>query len=43
MSVDSINTILNITDLLTKRLPSKVFLEHVVHMRMASHDDIVVI
>ena len=31
LSVDSISTILNITDLLTKRLSSKVFLEHVAH------------
>ena len=42
VSVDSDNIILNITDPLTKRLPTKVFLEHIAHMEMASHDDILV-
>jgi len=42
MSIDSISTILNITDPLTKGLPSKEFLEHVVHMEMDSPDDILI-
>ena len=42
MSVDSISTILNIADPLTKGLPSKVFLEHVVLMGMVSPDDILI-
>jgi len=43
MSVDSISTSLNITDPLTKGLPSKVFLEHVTHMGMASPYDILIL
>jgi len=42
ISVDSISTILNITDSLIKGLSPKVFLEHIGHMGMASHDDILV-
>ena len=42
VSVDSISTILNTTDLLTKGLPLKIFLERIVHMWMSSHDDILV-
>jgi len=42
VSVDSVNTIFNITDPLIKGLPSKVFLEHIAHMSMTSHDDILV-
>ena len=38
LSVDSVSTILNITDPLIKGLPPKVFLEHIAHMGMASHD-----
>ena len=38
MSVDSVNIILNITDSLIKGLPPKVFLGHIAHMGMASHD-----
>ena len=41
-SVDSASTILNITDPLTKRLPPKVFSEHIAHMGMPSHDDILI-
>jgi len=40
LSVDSDSTILNITDPLIKRLPPKVFLEHIAHMGMTSYDDI---
>jgi len=40
VSIDSVSTILNITDSLIKRLPLKVFLEHIAHMRMTSRDDI---
>jgi len=40
VSVDSFGTIFNITDPLFKRLPPKVFLKHIAHMGMASHDDI---
>ena len=40
--VDSVNTILNITDLLTKGRSLKVFLEHITHMRIVSHNDILV-
>jgi len=36
LSVDSDNTILNITDSLIKGLSLKVFLEHIAHMGMAS-------
>ena len=42
LSVDSDSTILNITDRLIKGLPPKIFLEHIAHMGMASHDDILV-
>ena len=42
VSVDSVSIILNITDLLIKGLPSKVFLKHIAHMGMASHDDILI-
>ena len=42
VSVDSISTILNITDSFIKGLPPKIFLEHIAHMGMASHDDIMV-
>jgi len=42
MSVNSVITIFNITDPLIKGLPLKVFLEHVAHMGMASHDDILI-
>jgi len=40
MSVNSVSAILNITDPLIKGLLPKVFLEHIAHMWMASHDDI---
>ena len=40
--VDSVSTILNITNSLIKGLPSKVFLEHVAHMGMASHNNILI-
>ena len=40
--VDSVSTILNITDPLIKGLPPKVFLEYIAHMKMASPDDILV-
>ena len=42
VSIDSVRTILNITDPLIKGLSPKVFLEHIAHMRMASHDDILI-
>ena len=32
ISVDSVSTVLNITDPLIKGLPSKVYLEHITHM-----------
>ena len=42
VSVDSVSTtFFNITDPL-KRFSPKVFLEHIAHMGMASHDDILV-
>ena len=40
VSVDSGSTIHNITYLLIKGLPPKVFLKHIAHIGMASHDDI---
>jgi len=42
VSVDNISTSHNIADQLTKRLPSKVFLEHVAHMGMTNPNDILV-
>jgi len=42
MSVDSVSTILNITDQLIKGLSPKIFSEHIAHMWMASHDNILV-
>ena len=42
VSVDSVSTIFNIADPLIKGLPLKVFLEHVAHIGMASHDDILI-
>ena len=42
VSVDSVSAIFNIIDPFVKRLPSKVFLEHVAHMGIASHDDILI-
>jgi len=42
VSVDSVIIIFNITDPLIRGLPPKVFLEHIAHMGMASHDDILV-
>ena len=42
LSVDSESTILNITDSLLKGLSPKVFLEHIAHMGIASHDNILV-
>ena len=42
VSVDIVSSIFNITDPLIKGLPPKIFLEHIAHMRMASHDDILV-
>jgi len=42
VSVDSDSIILTIIDPLIEELPPKVFLEHVAHMRMASHDDTLV-
>ena len=42
VSLDSASTIFNVTDPLIKRLSPKVFLEHIAHMWMASHDDILV-
>ena len=42
VSIDSDSIILNITDPLTKKLLPKVFLDHITHMGMASHDDILV-
>ena len=42
LCVDSISTILSIAYTLTKGLPSKVFLEHVLDMGMASPYDILV-
>ena len=38
VSVNSVSTIFNITDPLIKGLSPKVFLEHIAHMRIASHD-----
>ena len=40
--VDSDIIILNITNSLIKGLSPKVFLEHIAHMGMASHDDILI-
>ena len=40
--VDNISTIFNITDSLIKGLPPKVFLKHITHIGMTSHDDIMV-
>ena len=42
MSVDSVSIIFNITDPLIKGLPPKIFLEHIAHMGMTSHDDILI-
>ena len=42
VTVNCVSTILNIADPLNKRLPPKVFLEHIAHMGMASHDDILI-
>jgi len=42
VSVDSVCTILNITNPLTKELSPKVFLDHIAHMGMASPDDILI-
>ena len=42
VSVDSVSTILNITDPVIKELPPKVFLEHIAYVGMANHDDILV-
>ena len=42
VSIDSVSTILNITDPLIKGLPPKVFLKHIAHMGMVSHDDILI-
>jgi len=42
LSIDSNSTIPNITNPLIKGLPPKVFLDHIAHMGMASHDDILV-
>ena len=42
VSFDNINSSLIIADPLTKRLPPKVFLEHVAHMGMASPNDILI-
>jgi len=42
LSVDCDSTILNIIDPLIKRIPPKVFFEHIAHMGMTSHDDIMV-
>jgi len=41
--VDIDSTILNITDPLIKGLPVKVFLEHIAHMGMTSHYDILIL
>ena len=43
LSVDSDDTILNITDSLIKGLSPKVFLEHIAHMGMTSHYDILIL
>jgi len=43
VSVDSVRTILNITDPLIKGLSPKVFIEHIAHMRMTSHYGILVL
>ena len=43
LSVDSDDTILNITDPLIKGLSPKVFLEHIAHMGMTSHYDILIL
>ena len=40
VSVDDVSTFLNIIDPLIKGLPPKVFLKHIAHIGMASHDDI---
>ena len=40
---DSDDTILNITDPLIKGLSPKVFLEHIAHMGMTSHYDILIL
>ena len=42
VSIDSVSTFFYITDSLIKRLSPKVFLEHIAHMRMTSHDDILI-
>jgi len=42
VSIDSVSTIFNITDSLITGLSPEVFSEHVAHMEMASHDDILV-
>ena len=42
VSVDSVSIIFNIGDPLIKRLLPKIFLKHIAHMGMASHDDILV-
>jgi len=42
VSVDSVGTIFNIIDPLIKRLPPKVFLEHIARMRMAGHNDVLI-
>ena len=41
LSVDSVSTILNIANSFIKGLSPKIFLQHIVHMEMASHEDIV--
>jgi len=42
VSVNNISTILNIINSLTKKLPPKVFLEHIAHMGIANPDDILI-